>query len=295
MAKFRMNHSRQGKGSSGNVVRVGLLAAFVAGLLFVYYLFTGGYFATSTAQPAELAYLIPDGGKGAVVYHNTYALSYAEEHELAEWVAYRLSKAELEQPWLKRRDKFSPDPAVATGSADPADYKRSGYERGHLLPVADRAYSRAAMDETFFMSNISPQDRHFNGGVWRELEELVRDWAKTSGQLYVVTGPILGEEPKGKIGNNKVTVPKAYYKVVLDIEEPLQRGIGFVIPNSITNERLPTFALPIDSVEQLTGLDFFAEFMPEDVEKELEANGDASLWPFSETKYKKRVEHWNKR
>jgi len=295
MAKLRMNHSRQGKGNSGNVVRIGLLAALVAGLIFVYYLFTGGYFAPAAPQPAELSYLVPSGGEGEVVFHSTYALSYVEKHELAEWVAYRLSGNELRRPWLDRKDDFRPDPAVSTRSADPADYKRSGYDRGHLLPVADRAYSRPAMNETFLMSNISPQDRQFNGGVWRELEELVRDWAKNSGVLYVVTGPVLSMPAKERIGNNEVTVPSAYYKVVIDIEEPLLRGIGFVIPNTITDKPLETFALSIDEVETLTGLDFFAEFIPEDTETKIEANGDPSLWPFSASKYRKRVEHWNKR
>lgn len=294
MAKFRMNHSRQGKGSSGMVVRVGIFSALIAGLLFVYSLVSNNFFATPTEPDAELAFLAPQGGEGEVVYHDTYLLSYAEEHELAEWVAYRLKKTELERPWLKRKDNFRTDPAVSTRSADPADYKRSGYDRGHLLPVADRAYSRAAMDETFYMSNISPQERHFNGGVWRELEELTRDWAKESGQLYVVTGPLLGTAPKGTIGNNEVTVPGAYYKVLLDLEEPQLKGIGFVIPNRVTDEPLSVFATSIDEVERLTELDFFAEFMPQEVEEKLEAKGDVSLWRFSKAKYRKRVEHWNK-
>jgi endonuclease G len=294
MAKFRMNHSRQGKGSSGMVVRVGVFAALIAGLLFIYSMFASDFFAVETEPDAELAFLAPKGGEGEVIYHDTYLLSYSEAHELAEWVAYRLTKSELNQPWLKREDNFRPDPKVSTRSADPADYRRSGYDRGHLLPVADRAYSRAAMDETFYMSNISPQARHFNGGVWRELEELTRDWAKEAGQLYVVTGPVLEMTPKGTIGNNQVTVPAAYYKVLLDLEEPQLRGIGFIIPNTVTYEPLRTFAASIDEVEQLTGLDFFAEFMPEEVEQEIEANADTGRWRFSESKYRKRIEHWNK-
>ncbi len=81
-------------------------------------------------------------------------------------------------PWVDRQGDFRPDDKVKTGSATPADYRSSGYDRGHLVPAADMAFSAEAMSATFVMSNISPQARNFNNGVWRELEELTRSWAK---------------------------------------------------------------------------------------------------------------------
>lgn len=293
MAKLRTNHNKASKASSGNIVKVGIFGALLGGLFFVFNLFSGGD-ALQPLPEEGTRYYLPANGRGEVIHHRTYSLSYVEAHEQAEWVAYRLTRDEVKGPWVDRTDDFRPDDKVSTRSADPADYRGSGYDRGHLLPAADRAYSTEAMSETFLMSNISPQARHFNGGVWRELEEMTREWAQESGTLYIVTGPLLDMQPKGKIGNNEVTIPGGFYKVILDLEEPLLRGIGFVMPNTITYEPLYTFAASIDEVERMTGLDFFAGLMPEEVEAEIEANGDVDLWKFSKEKYRKRTEEWNK-
>ena len=294
MAKFRSNHQRRGKGSTGMVAKVGIFSALIAGLFFIFNLFTGEHFETNSADP-ELSYFLPKGGRGVVVEQTTYALSYNEAHEQAEWVAYKLSGATLREPYVERTDDFRPDPAIATGSAHPNDYRHSGDDRGHLIPAADRAYSKLAMSETFLMSNISPQARQFNGGIWRELEELTREWAKDAGELYVVTGPLLDMEPKGVIGNNEVTIPGGYFKVLLDLEEPQLKAIGFVLPNTISYEPLYKFVATVDEVEALAGLHFFAGFLPEEVETELEAKADIDLWPLDKDKFRKLIENWNNR
>lgn len=301
MAKFRTNHSGDSsKQSSGMIARVGLFGAIIAGLFFVFNQFTGG---GSTADvdnnndsaPHQAETHLPNSTTGDVIYHNYYVLSYSEEHEQAEWVAYELTKEELEMPWLARDDNFRSDPKVTTGSATNADYKHSGYDRGHLLPVADRAFSEAAMTETFFMSNISPQSRNFNGGIWRELEEQTRYWAKRNGALHVVTGPVLTLPPKGRIGDNEVSVPAAYFKVLLDTTEPQVKGIGFILPNEVSYDPLFDYAVSIDEVEQRTGLDFFGGLLSGDEEAEVEAQANIDLWPFSKQKYDERINKWNKR
>lgn len=294
MAKLRMNHQRNGKGSSGTAVRVGIFGALIAGLFFLFNLFSGGAFEPVPPE-AEDRYYLPAGGNGQVVHHKGFSLSYSEAHEQAEWAAYKLTREELGLPWVGRTDDFRADPAIQTSSALPEDYRGTGYDRGHLVPAADRAYSKAAMSETFLMSNISPQARQFNGGIWRELEELAREWAIASGTLYVVTGPLLKMAPKGALGSNEVTIPGGFFKVLLDIEEPGLRGIGFVLPNSISYDPLYKYAASIDEVEEMTGLDFFKGFMPPELEAELEANADVDLWPFSKKKFEKRLEDWNLR
>lgn len=299
MAKFRTNHNRQGKGSSGMIIKVGLFGAIISGLFFLFNMFMGNSQAAPPggggAPPVEEEgnYFLPESSTGAVIRHKYFALSYSEEHEQAEWVAYRLSRRELEQPWLERSNTFRPDPSVGTGSATPDDYRNSGYDRGHLVPAADRAFSEDAMDETFLMSNISPQSKNFNKGVWRELEELSRSWAKREGQLYVITGPVLSLKPKGEIGENGVSVPAAFFKVLLDLEEPQVKGIGFVIPNEVSFEPLYKFAMPIDKVEEVTGLNFFGELMPLELEEEVEQNMNIDLWEFSKQKHQLRIEKWN--
>ena len=302
MAKFRMNHESKGKGSSGSmIVRVGLFSAIIGGLFMLFNKFTGntssdpgtGEADTGTVTVVEKHDYLPPSTTGAVIHHQYYSLSYSEEHEQAEWVAYRLSGKELKQPWVERVDNFRPDPQVKSGSATPNDYRNSGYSRGHLLPAADRAFSEEAMDETFFMSNISPQSSNFNKGIWRELEELARAWAKRNGELYVITGPVLTLEPKGKIGDNEVSVPAAYYKVLLDAEEPQVKGIGFIIPNEVSFEPLYKFAVTIDKVEEVTGLDFFGELLPASVEQEVEGDLNIDLWEFNKSKFQERIEKWN--
>ena len=143
MAKFRMNHESKGKSSSGGmIVRVGLFSAIIGGLFILFNKFTGNS-ATSYPESGEPAATVkveslnylPESGSGEVIYHRYYTLSYSEQHEQAEWVAYRLAGDELKQPWVGRVDNFRPDPEVKTGSATPDDYRRSGYNRGHLVPV----------------------------------------------------------------------------------------------------------------------------------------------------------------
>ncbi|MBV6654991.1 MAG: DNA/RNA non-specific endonuclease [Mameliella sp.] len=294
MAKFRTNHKRVGKGSSGTVVKVGIFSALIGGLFFIFNFLTGEQLP-NMPQDQELAYYLPSGGVGTVIQKKTYALSYNEEHEQAEWVAYKLSRKTLQKPFVERTNDFRVDTDVPSGSAHPNDYKRSGYDRGHLIPAADRAYTTDAISETFLMSNISPQARQFNGGVWRELEELTREWAKDAGELYIVTGPLLEMEPKGVIGHNEVTIPGGYFKVLLDLEEPQLKAIGFVLPNTVSYEPLYKFVATVDEVETMTGLDFFGDFLPDEVETELEVNADIDLWPLDKKKFEKRIKNWNNR
>ncbi|MEZ4985202.1 MAG: DNA/RNA non-specific endonuclease [Saprospiraceae bacterium] len=183
---------------------------------------------------------------------------------------------------------------MRTGSATPDDYRGSGYDRGHLVPAADMAFDPVAMDETFMMSNISPQARNFNQGIWRELEELTRDWAKKFKRLYVVSGPVLTREPKGYIGrDNQVAIPAAYFRVILDLDEPEQKAIAFVMDNEVNYEPLYKFATSVDEVEKMTGINFFQDFMPPQLETELESQYNIDLWPFNKRKFEIRVEQWN--
>jgi endonuclease G len=298
MAKFRTNHGRNSGQSGKMVVRVGLFAAIVAGLFYIFQKFTGIDLSANAPVkesaeagydgPEESDFFLPASTKGELVRHKYFSLSYDEEHEVAEWVAYALSGERLELPWVDRADEFVEDPAVGSGSATWADYSGSGYDRGHLVPAADMAFSDEAMRvrETFFMSNICPQARHFNGGIWRELEEQTRSWAKKYGKLYVVSGPVLTRPGKGRLGRNEVTIPSAYYKVLLDLTE---------MPTEISYEPLFKYAASVDEVEKLTGIDFFADLMTPELEEELEGAYNTDLWTFSKAKFETRVREWNSR
>ncbi|MEQ1744691.1 MAG: DNA/RNA non-specific endonuclease [Saprospiraceae bacterium] len=248
--------------------------------------------AVSRPNPTVSDDILPVSSTGAIVRHTYYTLSYSEDHEQAEWVAYELTRDRLDKNWVDRATSFFPDPDVRTESATPRDYSGSGYDRGHLVPAADMAFDSLAMNETFFMSNISPQERAFNGGVWRELEETVRDWARKFEKLYVVTGPVLSRPGREQIGFSKVTVPDAYFKVLLAPDQ--HRAIAFLLPNNVSDKPLMEYSCTIDEVEKLTRLDFFPKMLS-GLDEELEASLDKAAWPINNKRYEKRLREWNRR
>lgn len=297
MAKFRRNYESRGKAASGGTItKVGIFGAILAGLVYLFQAFGGeAPIASQTSiDHAGEGYFLPSGSTGQLVEHQGFTLSYDEEWEQAAWVAYTLERKNLQQAWGKRPRNFTTDPLVRTGSATDNDYRGSGYDRGHLAPFADFAWNRAYALETFHLSNISPQARQFNQGIWRELEELTRDWANRFKRLYVVTGPVMTKDPKGTIGRrNRVAIPAAYFKVLLDLDDPEQKGIAFIIPNEISFRPIPEYVVSIDEAEQITGLDFFPDLMPVALEAQLESNSNPDLWPFSKKKFDRRINSWN--
>ena len=299
MAKFRRNH-HGGQSAGTSLFRIVLLMLVLGGMLWLIWwgaaglipgLPTGGDARRTYAGPEDWYY--PELRNGVLVEHRHYALSYREDVEQAEWVAYILDREQVVAPRVRRKDWYEEDPAVPTGSATWADYRNSGFDRGHLVPAADRAFSREAMDETFLMSNISPQRHPFNAGIWRELEEQTRDWAVKDRRLYVVSGPLFGDRPE-RIGANRVAVPEAFFKVLLDLGEPEAKGIGFILPNQVSYAPLQDYAVSIDSVEARSGIDFFPDLMTGELEQELESRAEPGSWPLDALKFERRVNKWNK-
>ena len=210
-----------------------------------------------------------------VVRHTYYTLSYNEKYEQANWVYYSLTDRMVEEGGSERSNKFKVDKLVSTGSAKSADYAKSGYDRGHLCPAADMDFDPIAMEESFLMSNISPQVPDFNRGIWKELESEVRNWAKKEHKIYVVTGPVFTEN-KGVIGLDNVLVPGSFFKIIYeDTDQP--KIIAFVFPNRKSDRPLTDFAVTIDKVEKLTGFDFFSQ-LPDELENKLESRVDLSGW-----------------
>jgi len=214
---------------------------------------------------------------GEIVKHSNYILSYSEAHEQAEWVAYELTASETYKK-VNRSDKFKADKTVSTGSASLADYKASGYDRGHLAPAADMCFSSISMRESFYMSNMSPQAPSFNRGVWKSLEGRIRLYAKQSSPIYVVTGPVLTSELT-TIGSNSVSVPKYYYKVLLKGRGEYREMIAFLLKNEKSSEPLSSFVVSTDEIEELTGIDFYPQ-LPDELEEKLESTVDISNWHF---------------
>ena len=232
-------------------------------------------YTVKNPQFDNLSYGVP-GKADSIVEREGYALGYIEKHGQPAWVQYIMTAEEVSRRAVKRGDEFRPDPEVPTGSATPQDYTRSGYDRGHLAPAADMSFSVKTMSESFYMSNMSPQAPQFNRGIWSKLEKQVRHFAAKEKRIVVVTGPILPAEKTITIGANRVTVPQYYYKVIYDTTPP-EKMIGFVLPNKGSSADLRTFAVTVDRVEELTGLDFFST-VPQPKQEQLERTLTVENW-----------------
>lgn len=220
-------------------------------------------------------YLLPQTTTDQVIHHNYYSLSYSEEHEQAEWVAYELKKDHLSN--LDRsRPYFKIDRAVKTGAAHWRNYKNSGYDRGHLCPAGDRRFSLEAYNETFLTSNISPQEHNFNSGIWNRLEQKGRYWAKKFDGVYVVTGGVLNDDLPN-IGSEGVSVPGQFYRIFVDLTPRDPKMIAFLIPHHESNKPLDDFVVTVDSLEILTGIDFFP-LLEDELENRLERSHHYQSW-----------------
>ena len=218
---------------------------------------------------------LPASTTSSIISHSSYTLSYSERHEQAEWVAYELKRSDLSNNQFER-PYFNEDKSVKTKSADWRNYRNSGYDRGHLCPAGDRRYSSEAYTETFLTSNISPQDREFNAGIWNRLEQKVRYWAKKYDGVYVVTGGVL----KGNLetlGYENVSVPNEFYKIVVDVTNGNHKAIAFLIPNTPSERSFYEYVVSIDEIEEKTGIDFFP-MLPDSIEFLMERTVDLKAW-----------------
>lgn len=208
--------------------------------------------------------------KEIILQRRGYTVSYNSDLKIPNWVAWKLTKQRLNGK-AKRTDEFLPDPdlPVSARSLD-SDYSGSRYDRGHMAPAGDMKWDKLAMAESFYLSNMCPQASNLNRGDWRILEEKCRDWARRGEDFYIVCGPVLKEGVKHKrIGRNKVTVPEGFFKVLLVLGDK-ERAVGFLYPNDDCEADLSTYAVSVDSVEAVTGIDFYAS-LEDDVEQRLEA------------------------
>ncbi|HRO98904.1 MAG TPA: DNA/RNA non-specific endonuclease [Flavobacteriales bacterium] len=215
-----------------------------------------------------------------VVSHPGHMLVYSEAHEQAKWVAH-IAAQDLVSGNLARIDSFLPDPLVRTGTAVTADYWNSGYDRGHLVPSADMRWNAEALQATYYYSNISPQLPELNRGTWAELEDWVRRYVNFSGhRVFVVTGPVLrdGLPTLQKADRkNEVSIPEYFWKVIADLDGEQPKAIGFVMRNAVNEYPPISYAVPVDSVEALTGLDLF-HALDDATEARIEAMREPKDW-----------------
>ena len=200
-----------------------------------------------------------------------YLLSHSSEYKEPRWVVYHITK-EHSKKMVKRLDNFKADPDLRKGErAELKDYRTSGYDRGHIMPAADASWNQDAMQETFYLSNIAPQvGLGFNKGIWKELEEKIRKWAKERGELYIYAGPIFAFKDVKTIGLNHVAVPTHFFKIVFDPQKV--EAIAFICPNvSLKSGTIQYYIVSIKDIEQRTGFDFLSA-LGKGVQQKIEAN-----------------------
>ena len=296
--EVRRRHSSQGSSKNGiKFITFGLL---LLGCIYIMYSLSKQSSDTTSINSSSVQTVediiintnnfLPSTN-GEMVKHRYYTLSYIEKYEQSEWVAYKLTRDLLKLPNVPRSDWFNEDPYVKTGSAKHRDYSSSGYTRGHLVPSGDMSFDKVAEAETFYMSNMVPQLKVVNNGIWKELEEQTRDWTYQNDEVYIVSGPIFDSNPK--FIKNNVAIPTAFYKIILDVKQPKTKAIAFIIPHEKSEKHLREYAVTIDSLESITNIDFFANFLDKPTMEKLESKIDLSQWPISEARFKLRVEKWN--
>ncbi len=293
MASKRKNVRRGKSGTGGLAARAAkvkrrfielLWAALVALVLF----FVGRYVVVDVyssekarRESIEIAKLeevkFPAGVDNMKVVYKGFTVYFNSRHHVPNCVIYELTGKETEGK-TPRYKNFLTDEQVA-GCANPWDYTHSGYTRGHMAPAADMKWDREVMKESFYMTNICPQKAALNSGGWNKLEDKVRDWARRDSAIIVATGPILSQGMK-TIGDTRVAVPERFYKVVLATYASPMRAIAFIYPNGSSKGSISKYAVSVDEVERLTGIDFFSA-LDDDEETEVESRFNILQWETS--------------
>ena len=219
--------------------------------------------------------LLPSNIPSQLLSRTAYCLSYNKETRCPNWVAWNLTADHADGEWARSND-YREDYDVPAPRATNEDYRGSSWSRGHMCPAGDCKWDANAMSETFLLSNMCPQDRGLNSGLWNRIEMDCRKWAQKYGSVYIVCGPLFYNKDHETIGVNKVVVPEAFFKVILCMQGK-PKAIGFVVKNNAGTKKKDQYVNTVDEVERLTGYDFFPA-LPDSIEEKVEAYSNLDDW-----------------
>jgi endonuclease G len=226
-----------------------------------------------------------------IAEHSAMIIGFNCDLKLAAWSFHVLSPDVL-IGGVSRTNDFRKDSLIECGDGIEQDYFRRipkddgtvtfenfGFDRGHLAPSADFRWSQKALSESYFYSNMTPQAPGFNRESWAEVEDLMRRiMANNPKTYYIVTGPILDKNlPKVEKGTNKLPIPAFHYKIIIDLTPDNQKGMAFLMPNKKCDMPPSAYVVSIDSIEKLTGLDFFSK-LDKSLAASIESKANFSLW-----------------
>ena len=208
-----------------------------------------------------------------LVKHLAFTASYNPMHRVPNYVVHVIPK-DILYGNITRSNDFRTDPFIKQNMSDSIDYWNSGFDRGHMAASADFKWNRKALSESYYYTNIIPQNKELNQGAWNKLEMQVREWAIDNTELIIVTGPVLKDNlSKIPQGSFKVSIPEYLYKIVLDYYPPTFKAIAFLYPNKNVPYEIDKHVVSIDSIEKLTGIDFFPK-LEDSLENKLEAENN---------------------
>jgi endonuclease G, mitochondrial len=222
-------------------------------------------------QPDRFALPGCTGPEQELADRTFFVLCHDSLRKVPVWTGYEMTRERLRGAAV-RPGRFRPDTALSGPIAIDADYRGSGFSRGHLVPAEDLAWSEASIRSTFLLSNAVPQRQSVNAGKWRQLENFVRSIAAGADLVYVFSGPIFADRETEYIGGGRVAVPTHLYKVVLALADGRKSMYAAIVPNAATgDEPLGSFTTTVREVERRTGLDFFSALEDEE-ERRLESD-----------------------
>lgn len=266
------------------LIIAGLLFSFIKGRQFLPKSFMDGNASivtkiASEAKETSLRAFFPSDNINRphqLLVRKNYIVSYNSHTRCPNWVLWQLTREHADGN-VKRPDyAFHEDMEVPAPRAELADYRHNGYDRGHMCPAGDNKWDADAMYESFLMTNMCPQNQNLNSGLWNQIELQCRYWAKKYGNIYIICGPVFLKGEHQTIGQNKITVPEAFFKVVVCLEGT-PKGIAFICRNTDGNRKKDYYVNTISQVERITGYTFFPS-LDADMAKTIKEHADLKDW-----------------
>lgn len=184
-----------------------------------------------------------------------YVLQHDNVAKIPMWVSYTLN-AEKAVGCVDRDSSFEVDRSLPpSGRSENKDYAKSDYDIGHMANAADLKWSQDAQNSAAILSNAAPQLPSFNRGIWKKLEDSTRGWALSSGNsLLIYTGPIYNRKLDPTIGQGRVTVPNAFFKIIID--KNTSEVQVYLFKHEGSKEMLKTFITSLANIQRQTGIVF---------------------------------------
>lgn len=234
-----------------------------------------------------------------ILSRKAYTTSYNCNTKCPNWVAWYLTRERTDGPFSRKGvPYYSNDGSVEGIGYVTQETCRNGYfvdleakeprqhlsdwtreynmSHGHMCPAGDNKWDKAAMNQSFLLTNMCPQDEKLNGGGWKKLEEKCRIWANLYGIIYIVAGPVFNEPITRTLGDGKIAVPDTFFKVVLCLEGT-PKAIGFLYRNDSSNQSMKDCVCSVDDIEEISGFDFFYS-LPNDIEDAVESDSNLEKW-----------------